>query len=93
MSAAANFIDDRSVRPLAATLGLPDDQLRLFLVWLIQFPIGWFFHFLVRGKTLRHGLNIVMGFCGMTYFFGTQTIHVVLMSSISWLLMAFLPRK
>ena len=93
MLAAANFVDDRSVRPLAAVIGLPEDQIRLFLVWLVSFPIGWFFHYFVRGKILRHGLNIVMGIGGMLYFFGVHTIHVVLMSGISWLLMAFLPRS
>ena len=33
-----------------------------------------------------------MGVLGMTYFYGWEVIHVALMSSVSWLLMNFLPR-
>ena len=92
MSEVADLVDANSVKPIAGILGLPDDQIRLFLMWFVQFPIGWFLHFCVRGTNTRHAVNLTMGFLGMTYFYGWDVIHVVLMSSVSWLLMNFLPR-
>lgn len=35
MRNAADFIDDRSVRPIAAEIGFAEDQIRLFLVWFL----------------------------------------------------------
>ena len=42
---------------------------------------------------LRHFVNISLGMLGMMYFFGIEMYHVVLMSLISWLLMAFTSRQ
>ena len=89
---AGKTIDSVSVVPVAAAVDFPEDQIRLFLVWFIQFPIGWFLHFCVRGKYMRHAVNLTLGILGMLYFFGLQVIHVVLMSGVSWLMLAFLPR-
>ena len=49
-------------------------------------------HFCVRGTTLRHIYSFVMGFLFVTYFYGVQLIHVIIMSSVSWLMMSILPR-
>lgn len=92
MQMAADFIDENSVRPLAAELGFPEDQIRLFLIWFIQFPIGWFFHFCVSNATMRHSLNILLGGFGMSYYFGVSVIHPFIMTSVSWLIMKVLPR-
>ena len=90
--AAADFIDEKSVRPIAIALSFPEDQIRLFLFWFAYFPLGWFFHYCVRGEKARHGLNVTLGILGMFYFFGVTTLHVVIMSSVSWLIMRYMPR-
>ena len=90
--AAADFIDEKSVRPIAIALSFPEDQIRLFLFWFAYFPLGWFFHYCVRGAKARHGLNVTLGILGMLYFFGITTLHVVIMSSVSWLIMRYMPR-
>ena len=41
---------------------------------------------------MRHGLNIILGGLGMTYFFGLSVIHPLMMSSVSYLIMRFMPR-
>lgn len=58
-----------------------------------MFPVGWFLHFCVRGTVTRHAVNIVVGVLGMTYFYGTQIVHVFAMSIVSYLIMVFLPRE
>ena len=85
-------VDSVSVTPVAAVLDLPEDQVRMLLVWIIQFFVGWFMHFCVRGTTLRHTFSFIMGFLGVTYFYGVQLIHVIMMSAVSWSMMAILPR-
>ena len=58
-----------------------------------MFPIGWFFHFCIRGKQLRHFVNILFGTLGMAYFFGREIWHVFAMTGITWLLLACTPRN
>lgn len=41
----------------------------------------------------RHVVNTVLGLLGMTYFYGYQMYHILLMSAIAWLIMAFTPRS
>lgn len=89
---ASNLIDDNSVRPLSVNLGFPEDQIRLLLIWFSMFPVGWFLHFCVRGAKLRHAVNLTVGFLGMLYFFGTEIVHVLAMSTITYLIMLLTPR-
>ena len=89
---AGKMIDQNSVEPLSVMFSFPEDQIRLLLVWLSMFPVGWFLHFCVRGTKLRHAVNLIIGMLGMTYFFGSAIGHVLFMSAVSYLIMAFAPR-
>jgi len=90
---ASNAFDDSTVRPLAGIIGFPEEQVRLFVMWFIQIPVGWFLHFYCRGSLIRHWVNTLLGFIGMTYFFGWAVLHVIFMSSVTWMLMAYAPRN
>jgi len=90
---ASNAFDDSTVRPLAGIIGFPEDQVRLFVMWFVQIPTGWFLHFCCRGSSIRHFVNTLLGIIGMTYFYGWAVLHVILMSSVTWLLMAYTPRN
>ena len=89
---AADRIDDTLVRPFSKPLGVPDDQVRIIVCWLLMIPIGWFFHFFIRGRHLRHYVNVLFGTLGMTYFFGREIWQVCAMTGVTWLLMAYTPR-
>ena len=90
---AGQTVDEFAIFPAVKVLdSFPVDQVRLFVLWFALFPVGWFFHFCVRGATARHLTNLVLGFLGSMYFFGWSFLHIVLMSSVTWLLMAFAPR-
>jgi len=93
LSGAANAFDDNAVRPLASIIGFPEDQVRLFVMWFIQIPVGWLMHFYCRGSFTRHLVNTTLGFIGMTYFYGWCVLHVIAMFFVTWLLMAFTPRN
>ena len=54
---AGKAVDSVSVTPIAAAIGFPEDQIRLFLIWFIQFPFGWFLHFCVRSKNVNLLVN------------------------------------
>ena len=62
-------------------------------MWLVQFFIGWFMHFCVRGTIMRHIFSFTIGFLFVIYFYGVQLIHVIIMSAVSWTMMAILPRN
>ena len=92
LSAAATAMDSISVDPLVALIGLPADQLRLFVIWILQFPVGYFLHFSIHGAFQRHCVNLLLGLLGMSYFYGADMMHVFFMGMGSYLIMAVLPR-
>jgi ABC-type thiamin/hydroxymethylpyrimidine transport system permease subunit len=92
LTGAAAAFDSITVDPLVEIIGLPHDQLRLFVIWLLQFPIGYFLHFCVHGALARHLMNTLLGVIGMSYFYGWDIKHVLFMGLGSYLLMALAPR-
>ena len=87
------MIDEATVDPLVAAVGRPQDQIRLCLIMFAGYPLGWFMYYFVHGTTARHLFNIVMGILIQLYLYGTGIIHVILMASVAYALMIFLPRK
>ena len=60
-NAIAEQVDLNIVDPFCAVLGRPRDQGRIFLIFLLQFPHGWFLHYCLYGTYVRHIYNIVLG--------------------------------
>jgi len=60
---------------------------------LLQYPNGWFMHYCLHGTKVRHVYNIVLGILIQTYLFGFGVLHVVLMTSVAYAMMVFLPRN
>lgn len=50
-------------------------------------------HYCVHGTNLRHFYAISLGILIQLYMFGTEIVHVFIMSSIVYLMMIVLPRK
>lgn len=73
-------------------IGQPLDQTRLVLIFFLQYPLGWFFHYCVHGTTLRHWYNIVVGFAIQYYVFRVGVLHVILMTGVAYLLMNYFER-
>ncbi len=72
---------------------MPIDMIRLFLVFLVQFPIGWTMHFCIRGKYLRHLYTCVIGMALQLYVYRDQVKHIWIMATVAYLLMNVLPRQ
>ena len=54
-------VDTAVAIPLAEAFDRPVDQIRIFVIFLFQYPNGWFMHYCVRGTFIRHLYNIVLG--------------------------------
>ena len=54
--------------------------------------MGWFLHYCTAAGLMRHLVNTIVGFLGMCYFFGFEVVHVIAMASVTWLLLAVIPR-
>lgn len=80
------------VDKIATTLSQPEDQVRLMVVFLLQYPLGWFMHFCLFGTKLRHWFNVVAGLTIQIYLFGWGVKHVFLMSGVTYLIMLMMPR-
>jgi hypothetical protein len=39
--------DATMVHPVADAIGMPVDQIRMFVLFLMNYPIGWFIYFFV----------------------------------------------
>ena len=57
----ADIVDKIAVLPLCEIIGRGPDQIRIFLVFLLQYPIGWTMHFLVHGTVVRHLFTLTLG--------------------------------
>ena len=90
--AVAAALDAVTVEPLCEAFARPPDQIRLFVIFLAQYPIGWFMHYAVHGTVVRHLFTMSLGILMQLYLYGFAIGHVVLMSTVAYALMIFLPR-
>ena len=90
--AIAEALDAVTVLPLCEAFARPPDQIRLFVTFLAQYPIGWFMHYAVHGTVMRHLFTMSLGILMQLYLYGFAIGHVVLMSTVAYAFMIFLPR-
>jgi len=74
-------------------LSQPTDQMRLVLIFFLQYPLGWVQFYMVPNGTRKHLWNIIVGFIIQYYLFRSGVLHVILMTGVTWALMNFLPRN
>ena len=54
-------LDVALVNPLIEISGQSQDSVRIIMIFLIQYPLGWFMHYAVHGTYVRHFFNIIVG--------------------------------
>lgn len=54
-------LDVALVNPLIEFSGQSQDSVRIIMIFLMQYPLGWFMHFCVHGTYVRHLFNIILG--------------------------------
>ena len=91
-NAIAEAVDNVAVLPLCEAFSRPPDQIRIFFIFIIQYPVGWFMHYAVHGTFVRHLFTTILGILIQLYLYGFAIGHVILMSLVSYLFMIFLPR-
>lgn len=64
----------------------------MFLIFVIQYPIGWVIHFAIHGTLFRHLFTMSIGILMQLYLYGFAVGHVVLMTVVSYAMMMFMPR-
>jgi len=74
-------------------VGMPIDQVRLICVFLVNYPLGWLQFYCVPHGSIRHLFNISVGLFLQYFMFRQAIYHVVLITSVTYLLMALLPRN
>ena len=67
--------------------------MRIFIVFLFQYPLGWLMHFLVRGRLVRHLFTTVIGIFIQLYVYRADMVHVLLMTGVAYLMMLVFPRQ
>lgn len=65
----------------------------MLLIFLVQYPLGWIFHYCVYSTFLRHLWNIVIGAFIQFYFFRDGVVHVAVLTLVAYAIMAIAPRK
>ena len=89
----ANQVDNIVCQPIMDLTGLPVEQIRIFVSFLISYPIGWFMHFFVRGRLLRHLYALILGVALQSYIYGWEVLDCVWMAGGAYALMLALPRQ
>ena len=88
----ADIVDGIAVLPLCEMFSRPPDQIRIFLIFIVQYPIGWFMHYCVHGAVLRHLFTITIGVLMQMWLYGFAIGHVALMSGVAYAMMILMPR-
>lgn len=78
---------------MATLSGLPLDVARFLVLFILQHPLGWFFHYIVHGELVRHLFHIIVGGAIQYYCFRESVLAVWVLTGVAYLLMALLPRK
>ena len=90
--ALADMLDQAVVYPISEAIGQQAAFIRLFLIFFLQYPIGWVMHFCIHGTLARHIYTITIGVLIQLYMFGLDIVHVVLMSAVAYAMMKFMKR-
>ena len=91
--ALASIPDDNIVFPLAKALNQYPDQLRLIMIFFFQYPLGWAMWYFAHGTTRRHLFSIFFGIMIQLYMYGSEILHVFLMTAVSHSIMALCDRE
>jgi hypothetical protein len=67
--------------------------MRLFVVFLLQYLLGFFIHYFVHGTILRHLFVTVVGVLIMLWMFGYGVLQVCLMGYGGYAMMLVIPRN
>ena len=92
-NALADQVDEIAVNPICDIAGRPKDQVKIFLIFLLSYPNGWLIHYVIHGTVIRHLYVTILGVLIQIYLYGLDTIHVVLMTVVAYLLMMVVPRN
>lgn len=91
-NALADIVDTVTVFPLCEMFSRPPDQIRIFNIFVVQYPIGWLMHYCVHGTVIRHLFTLTIGLLMQMYLFGFAIGHVFLMSLVAYAMMILMPR-
>ena len=61
LNTLADMVDELAVNPVCDLVGRPKDQVKIFLIFLLQYPNGWFIHYFLYGRVIRHLYVTVLG--------------------------------
>ena len=57
----AEKLDENVVFPVSKLVGIQSDFIRLYVVFLIQYPLGWIMHYFIRDTLGRHIYSTMFG--------------------------------
>ena len=60
-NALADQVDEIAVNPICDMVGRPKDQVKIFVIFLLQYPNGWLIHYLLHGRVIRHLYVTILG--------------------------------
>lgn len=84
---------DACVEPIATTLGIPLDQTKLVICFLVSLPLGWFQWAFLKCKMVRQLYSLVTGLSIGLFMFGFEGLSNFMFSSVVvYLMLRFLPR-
>ena len=74
---AANFLDETIVFPVAEAIDFLPDYIRIYLVFILQYPLGWIMYYFVHGTIARHLYCITVGVLIACYRYGWDVLHII----------------
>ena len=66
---------------------------RLILIFLLQIPLGWTFHYFIKGTYFRHLFTTVIGLFLQYWMYREHMIHSFVLTFIAYGIILTLPRQ
>ena len=67
-------------------------MVKMYLLFVLKYPVGWIMHYVVQGTVARHLYTIFFGLLIQSWMFGSDMLHVALMSVGVYAMMKFMKR-
>jgi hypothetical protein len=93
LQTVSDTFDRTFVNDLAVLVHTPPEQLRLIIVFVLMYPIGWFIHYAVHGRVARHVFCTIVGIMWQLIMYRSAIIEICIMGYGAYFLMILLPKR
>ena len=80
------------MHPAAVLANQRDDYLRLYMIFIVTYFLGWGMYYFAHGTVVRHLYATILGILIQLYMYGNETLHTFILTYGAYILMGVIKR-